>query len=48
MGTFRPKEDALDKVYNIVDEWHKAVLENRIHELMKNGGDEGREGLPYD
>jgi len=43
-----PKKDALDKVYNIVDEWHKAVLENRIHELMKNGGDEGREGLPYD
>jgi len=34
------KKEALNKVYNIVDEWHKAVLENRIHEIMKDDGDE--------
>ncbi|WP_312188929.1 hypothetical protein [Sphingobacterium sp.] len=34
------KKDALDKVYKIVDEWQKAVLENRIHEIMKDDGDE--------
>jgi len=37
------RKDALEKVYKIVDEWHKAVLENRIHEIMKDDGDENSE-----
>lgn len=37
------KKDALEKVYKIVDEWHKAVLENRIHEIMKDDKDENSE-----
>lgn len=39
------KADALDKVYDIIDEWHKAVLENRIHEIMKSDGDDNSEPM---
>lgn len=42
------KKDALDNVYKIVDEWHKAVLEDRIHEIMKDDGDENDELLHGD
>lgn len=44
----KDKSDALNNTRALLDEWHKAVLENRIHEIMKDDGDENNELIKED